>query len=55
MKNILVAVDEPKEANQLIAHAVEIAKLTHAKIWIIHVTEANPEDYLSREAAPQYV
>ncbi len=55
MKNILVAVDEPKEANQLITHAVEIAKLTHAKIWIIHVTEANPEDYLSREAGPQYV
>lgn len=55
MKNILVAVDEPKEANQLIAHAVNIAKLTGAKIWIIHVSESNPDDFLAREAGPQYV
>lgn len=54
MKNILVAVDEPKEADQLIAQAVKIAKLTHAKIWIIHVTEGNPDDFLAREAGPQY-
>ncbi len=54
MKNILVAVDEPKEADQLIAQAVKIAKLTHAKIWIIHVAEANPDDFLAREAGPQY-
>lgn len=55
MKNILVAVDEPKEANQLISYAVNIAKLSSAKIWIIHVSEANPEDFLAREAGPQYV
>lgn len=55
MKNILVAIDEPKEADQLTAQAVEIAKLTNAKIWIIHVTESNPDDFLSREAGPQYV
>ena len=55
MKNILVAVDEPKEAEQLIARAVEIAKLTDSKIWIIHVAEANPDDFLARETGPQYV
>lgn len=55
MKNILVAVDEPEEADQLTAQAVEIAKLTNAKIWIIHVTEGAPEDFLAREAGPQYV
>lgn len=55
MKNILVAVDEPKEADQLIAQAVEIAKLTNSKIWIIHVAEANPDDFLARETGPQYV
>ncbi len=55
MKNILVAVDEPKEAAQLIAQAVKIGKLTNAKIWIIHVTESTPDDFLSREAGPQYV
>lgn len=55
MKNILVAVDEPKEASQLIDQAVKIGKLTNAKIWIIHVTESTPHDFLSREAGPQYV
>lgn len=54
MKNILVAVDEPKEADQLIAHALNIAKITDAKIWIIHVTESDPDDFLAREAGPQY-
>jgi len=55
MKNILVAIDRKKEANQLIAQAVEIAKLSKAKIWIIHVTEPDPDDFLAREAGPQYV
>lgn len=54
MKNILVAVDEPKEADQLIAQAVRIAKLTQAKIWIIHVAEGIPNDFLARETGPQY-
>lgn len=50
-----MAVDEPKDADQLVTHAVEIARLTHAKIWLIHVAESNPDDYLAREAGPQYV
>lgn len=55
MKNILVAVDQRKDAEQLTAHAVKIAKLTGAKIWIIHVTEGDPDDFLARETGPQYV
>ncbi|PKD20862.1 universal stress protein UspA [Salegentibacter salinarum] len=55
MKNILVAVDHKKDAETLISHAVNISKLTSAKIWIIHVTEADPDDFLAREAGPQYV
>lgn len=55
MKNILVAVDEPNEADQLTAQAVKLAKLTNAKIWIIHVSEANPDDFLAREAGPQFI
>lgn len=55
MKNILVAIDEPKEADQLTSHAVNIAKITNAKLWIIHVAEANPDDFLARETGPQYV
>lgn len=52
MKNILVAVDDPGEAEKLIAHAVKIAKLSADKIWIIHVTEFNPDNFLAREAGP---
>lgn len=55
MKNILVAIDDAKEADQLTAQAVNIAKITNAKLWIIHVAEANPDDFLARETGPQYV
>lgn len=55
MKNILVAIDRKREAEQLIAKAVEIAKLSKAKLWIIHVTEPDPDDYLMLEAGPQFV
>lgn len=55
MKNILVAIDRKKEAGQLIARAVALAKLCRAKIWIIHVTQPDPDDFLTREAGPQYV
>lgn len=54
MKNILVAVDKRKDAEILASHAVKLAKLTNAKIWIIHVAEADPDDFLTREAGPQY-
>lgn len=54
MKNLLVAVDKPKDADQLIAEAVKFARLTDAKIWLIHVAEANPEDFLARETGPQF-
>lgn len=54
MKNLLVAIDQRKDAEQLIDYAVQIAKLTNAKIWMIHVTEADPDDFLAKEAGPQY-
>lgn len=54
MKNILVAVDRLKDAEKLIDQAVGIAKLTDAKIWLVHVSEAEPEDYRIREAGPQF-
>ncbi|MGY5850121.1 universal stress protein [Salegentibacter sp. F14] len=55
MKNILVAIDRKKEAGQLIDQAVQIAKLSKAKLWIIHVTQPDPDDFLAREAGPQYI
>ena len=54
MKNLLVAVDRPKDAVKLLEQAVRFAKLTGSKIWIIHVSEADPEGYLEREAGPQF-
>ncbi len=55
MKNLLVAIDRRQDAEQLMTQAIKIAKLTDAKIWIMHVTEADPDDFLAREAGPQYV
>lgn len=55
MKNILVALGNPEHADQLIAQAVKLAKLTDGKIWISHVTASNPDDFLARESGPQYV
>lgn len=54
MKNLLVAIDQHKDAGQLIEQAVKIAKLTNAKIWLMHVTEADPDDFLAKEAGPQF-
>ncbi|QED37701.1 universal stress protein [Antarcticibacterium arcticum] len=55
MKNILVAIDREKDADQLIAQAVKLAKISNGKIWLIHVTEGVPEDFLARETGPQYI
>lgn len=54
MKNILVAISQPQDAEQLIAQAVKLARYANGKIWITHVTEPNPDDFLAREAGPQY-
>ena len=55
MKNILVAIDRPKHADQLIAQAVKFAKLTDAKIWVLHVTEPDLDSYRALEAGPQFL
>src|SRR5690606_1227453 len=54
MKNLLVAIDRPKDADKLLEQAVRLAKPSGSKIWIIHVSEADPEGYLEREAGPQF-
>ena len=55
MKNIIVAISQAKDAQKLISQAVKIAQDTGGKLWIVHVTEADPDDFLAREAGPQYV
>ena len=55
MKNILIAIDKRRHADQLISKAVNLAKLTNGKIWLLHVTPSNPDDFLALEAGPQYL
>ena len=55
MKNILVAIGNPRHADQLLAHAVKLAKLTNGKIWIFHVSASDTDDFLARESGPQFV
>ena len=55
MKNIIVAISQAKDAQKLISQAVKIAQDTGGKLWIVHVTEADPDDFLALEAGPQYV
>ena len=55
MRNILVAIGNPQHADPLIAEAVKLANLTDGKIWILHVTAPDPDDFLARESGPQFV
>lgn len=54
MKKILVAINIEKNADRLIAKAEEIAKAFGSKIWILHVSEPDPDDFLGLEAGPQF-
>lgn len=54
MKNILVAINFEKNAERLIQKAQEMAKAFNSKIWILHVTEPDPDDFLGLEAGPQF-
>lgn len=54
MKKILVAINVEENAQQLLAKAEEIAKAFGSKIWILHVSEPDPDDYLGLEAGPQF-
>lgn len=54
MKNILVAINFEKNAERLINKAQEMAQAFNSKIWILHVTEPDPDDFLGLEAGPQF-
>lgn len=55
MENILVAINFEKNAGRLVEKAYEMAVAFEAKIWILHVLEPDPEDYISLEAGPQFL
>ncbi|MFD2518035.1 universal stress protein [Salinimicrobium flavum] len=54
MKNILVAINFEKNAERLLNKAEEFARTYNSKIWILHVTEPDPDDFLGLEAGPQF-
>lgn len=54
MQNILVAINFEKNAERLITKAEKMAQAFDSKIWILHVTEPDPDDYLGLEAGPQF-
>ncbi|MCY2688463.1 universal stress protein [Salinimicrobium sp. TH3] len=54
MKKILVAINLEKNADRLLAKAEELAQAFGSKIWILHVSEPDPDDFLGLEAGPQF-
>ncbi len=54
MKKILVAINIEKNADRLLAKAEELAQAFGSKIWILHVSEPDPDDFLGLEAGPQF-
>lgn len=54
MENILVAINYEKNAERLIEEGYRMAQAFDAKVWVLHVTQPDSDDYLSREAGPQY-
>lgn len=54
MKKILVAINLEKNADRLLSKAEELARAFNSKIWILHVSEPDPDDYLGLEAGPQF-
>ena len=54
MKNILIAINKEQNAARLVAKAEELARAFGSKIWILHVSEPDPDDYLGLEAGPQF-
>jgi nucleotide-binding universal stress UspA family protein len=54
MKNILVTLDFYGHEEPIIAKALEIAKAFQSKIWLLHVTDPEPE-FVGFGVGPQYV
>ncbi|HEV7350372.1 universal stress protein [Telluribacter sp.] len=54
MKNILVAVDIDTESRELVRMAAELAEKLRARVWIVHVTAAEP-DFVGYGVGPQYI
>ncbi|MDT0641510.1 universal stress protein [Zunongwangia sp. F363] len=54
IKNIMVAVDFNESVGELLAYAESLAEKYGAKIWLVHVTEPDP-DFVGFKPGPQYI
>lgn len=54
MKNLLVAINFEKNAARLVEKAGQFAEAFGSKVWVLHVTEPDPDDFLGLEAGPQF-
>ncbi len=54
MKNILVSVNFEEKFSRLIDMASELAEMSGAKVWILHVAAPDP-DFVGYEVGPQYI
>lgn len=54
MKNIIAAVDLTDISTRVLESAASLARLTNAKLWVLHVAAPEP-DFVGYEVGPQYV
>lgn len=54
MKNILVALELRADTARVLRQATELAVACHAKLWLLHVADPDP-DFVGYEAGPQYI
>ena len=54
IKNILVAVDFNEAVGEMLTYAEHFAEKFEAKVWLVHVAEADP-DFVGYEVGPQYI
>lgn len=54
MKNILVAIEFDEHTPAFIDYAVMIAKPFDAKLWLVHIAEAEP-DFVGYNEGPKYI
>jgi len=54
MKNILVAIDLEDNSQIVVENAAALAEKFAAKIWILHVSDPDP-DFVGNAVGPQYI
>ena len=54
INNILVAVDFDEPVGTLLTYAEDLAEKFNSKIWLLHVTDPEP-DFVGYEPGPQYI